>query len=933
MLPGDVQSRSWSSSTLVAGLAAVAAQANPELGKLLGCDEVDPELQAMQDELAQLEADEMQSPSIQRPDGFQETQTIQDTPETATLVEKEAQASQPGVKAKVTTTPNIARNLSHAFAQATEDEQDVPRNTEQWKDFAKHRELAGMAAPPQGLEGPCAEPGAVRAMEQEEVEEEGVVEDQQPPPELVELSENAMYKRMYRVFKMREDGSYLVPEELVQEWKNKNTRPNVVKIFQRCGYSAVPCLETYFEFIGHAVLCPNRFLLCGFIPKEKFVRKVQKVTEQGDEVEVDEDWEFLTEEEMQDKGWSEERINGAKAHCQKNQAKGYIRKSLYDDDVLYWCNMKVKGKKRNFKKSFVRKVIEYDEAAEDNDNSLECDFDGSDAPGGSNDQQAKLPPAESIDPKLLSCFPDVEKASSPIMIYDKAVAAVDKRINKLVDVQEELGKRIMSDLVDKMLAKVASSVDKLREEDAELTRLYNSGIIDGYSTELLCEPVTGPVVQQWAEDYGDGAGHPVPASSIARSVRAARMEGSKASGVEVARGMTDSNATRDVDHLLNYFGLSLKVPRDVLLFSSRNGDSIELPWIRPSAWVKYLIEKHPTLLSGNKPSLGDELEAFWAYYKKVHPEHVMFAGPESQQAHRMRTTIPLLLHGDEGRYLKRSNFMVCTVECPLGSDDNGSRKSKACSCASDPVLQKYTELLQASSESRPSKTRRIAMAQKTNCKGHSYLSKFLCFGLQCKFYKEFPGLLQKAFAEVAADLTSLAEQGISVSSDRYYASFLGVKGDLKFHVQLGALNRSYFNVGVKYDHAICHLCMAGSPGIPFEEVCDDPLWESSLFQQAPWDEAPPLSSIPHDSRRDMVGSSIMYLALAGKFDDPCSPDEALVGRLMEQREELKMKTQELTKQLEQGGLQGVSSLFSRKAADAGPPMRHGELQRRFNFAA
>ena len=125
------------------------------------------------------------------------------------------------------------------------------------------------------------------------------------PPELVELSENAMYKRMYRVFKMREDGSYLVPEELVQEWKNKNTRPNVVKIFQRCGYSAVPCLETYFEFIGHAVLCPNRFLLCGFIPKEKFVRKVQKVTEQGDEVEVDEDWEFLTEEEMQDKGWSE----------------------------------------------------------------------------------------------------------------------------------------------------------------------------------------------------------------------------------------------------------------------------------------------------------------------------------------------------------------------------------------------------------------------------------------------------------------------------------------------------------------------------------------------------------------------------------------------------------------------------------------------------
>ena len=39
--------------------------------------------------------------------------------------------------------------------------------------------------------------------------------------------------------------------------------------------------------------------------QEKFVRKVQKVTEEGNEVEIDEDWEFLTEQEMQEMGWSE----------------------------------------------------------------------------------------------------------------------------------------------------------------------------------------------------------------------------------------------------------------------------------------------------------------------------------------------------------------------------------------------------------------------------------------------------------------------------------------------------------------------------------------------------------------------------------------------------------------------------------------------------
>ncbi|CAE7594831.1 osm1 [Symbiodinium sp. CCMP2456] len=483
MLPGDVQSRTWSSDTLVSGLAAITAQAHPELCKLLGCNETDPEMKAMQDELAQLEAgsvygaEALLSPSNQREYGAQETQTIPDTPDP---VDMEMEPPAPDVTAQKKTkdpadvrgkgkgqglaTPStVARNLSDAFANA-EDAQDVPRNTEQWKDFARHRELAGMAVPPHeslqqcGPERPVAEPAVVREIEMEDLQEEFVIQDPQPPPQLVEISENAIYKRMYRVFKMREDGSYLVPEDLVQEWKNKSTRANVVKIFEKCGYNP-----------------------------EKFVRKVQKVTEEGDEVEVDEDWEFMTEEEMTDKGWSEERINGVKAHCQKNKDKGYIRKSLYDDEVLYWCNTKIKGKKRSYKKSFVRKVLEYDEEAENDTNRLDCDFDfggGSDGPAGSQD--TKQPPAEIVDPKLLSCFPDIERASNPCLIYSKAGLAVEKRINKLNEFKDELAKRIETDLTEKMATKICSFVSKLTEDDAELTRLYNSGIIDGYSSELLC---------------------------------------------------------------------------------------------------------------------------------------------------------------------------------------------------------------------------------------------------------------------------------------------------------------------------------------------------------------------------------------------------------------------------------------------------------------
>eukprot|EP00439_Symbiodinium_sp_Y106_P049294 s4575_g6.t1 len=66
-----------------------------------------------------------------------------------------------------------------------------------------------------------------------------------------------------------------------------------------------------------------------------------------------------------------------------------------------------------------------------------------------------------------------------------------------------------------------------------------------------------------------------------------------------------------------------------------------------------------------------------------------------------------------------------------------------------------------------------------------------------------------------------------------------------------------------------------------------------MFQTRPWDgEGPALGRIPHDTRggeasfkldlfhcwkvglgRDLTGSTIMYLALAGKFDDPLEPHE------------------------------------------------------------
>ena len=54
-------------------------------------------------------------------------------------------------------------------------------------------------------------------------------------------------------------------------------------------------------------------------------------------------------------------------------------------------------------------------------------------------------------PKLLSCFPDVEKASNPCGIYCKAGVAVEKRVKKLVDLKDELDFRIPTEQTKKNL--------------------------------------------------------------------------------------------------------------------------------------------------------------------------------------------------------------------------------------------------------------------------------------------------------------------------------------------------------------------------------------------------------------------------------------------------------------------------------------------------
>ena len=61
------------------------------------------------------------------------------------------------------------------------------------------------------------------------------------PPEPPQISKAAAGARLRRLFTPRSDGSYQVPQEAVQMYKDLDQRRNLEKMFERCAFSPVTC--------------------------------------------------------------------------------------------------------------------------------------------------------------------------------------------------------------------------------------------------------------------------------------------------------------------------------------------------------------------------------------------------------------------------------------------------------------------------------------------------------------------------------------------------------------------------------------------------------------------------------------------------------------------------------------------------------------------
>ena len=220
---------------------------------------------------------------------------------------------------------------------------------------------------------------------------------------------------------------------------------------------------------------------------------------------------------------------------------------------------------------------------------------------------------------------------------------------------------------------------------------------------------------------------------------------------------------------------------------------------------------------------ASQLRLFWSRWRVLRPNHQIF---ELRDSPSLERTLPVLLHGDEGRGAKRQGLM-CLSATPILGHGVVTRSKTKTTDRSDSQLMNYV--------------------------GHSFATRFLLGVMPKAAYENTPSVFQKFVSILADDFERLAKDGIicPVSGDSFFVGVLHVKGDWPFLVKIGELGRSFYNAPKRSSSkkpctGICHFCLAGRPNFPYEDLRMDAEWQFTVGEEKPWNKTPAVFKIPHD---------------------------------------------------------------------------------------
>ena len=283
--------------------------------------------------------------------------------------------------------------------------------------------------------------------------------------------------------------------------------------------------------------------------------------------------------------------------------------------------------------------------------------------------------------------------------------------------------------------------------------------------------------------------------------------------------MPENNAEERMHPLLEKHELSLPVRLSPLPEGLLQG----YPRLKPLDFLEFMKA------SGNLNRLlgGRQIEAarpflqdFWKRYEVCHPDFSLF-----KEECDLSSCIPVYVHADGGRGVKKSEFMVFNWSSAIGCGTGRANKK-------DHSLRSFNN------------RRRKEKAQ-INLLGHTYTTHYL-YGVMPAAWHKDDSKFQAMMDAFGQDLAECHEPGIlTENGGRVRLVVLGLKADLKLQARAGRFTRWYStcrkaphdpNKRNQTSGYCCWLCPAGHIDYPFEEIhTESPAWfqEMGTFARVP----------------------------------------------------------------------------------------------------
>ena len=222
----------------------------------------------------------------------------------------------------------------------------------------------------------------------------------------------------------------------------------------------------------------------------------------------------------------------------------------------------------------------------------------------------------------------------------------------------------------------------------------------------------------------------------------------------------------------------------------------------------------------------EQVKLFWLRYKRLFPDHPIFHDGKDLGA-----CIPIMVHADEGRCVKKEQILIINWQGCIGSGTILSEKHN---------LSKEDQGL--------------------NYKGSTFKTRVLLGTLCATHYrkKNRDGhRLTSLLNAIVDDFLDLYNNGLDVSLKsgswmKVHLVPIAFKGDWPMLAKLGNLKQHF---GKKArpngESKICHLCHAGASGYPYEDHTINAKWYETYLKDRPWSRPSPFTRLPLPPQQEL----------------------------------------------------------------------------------